>query len=110
MKLDVAFAEAYRNKIHDYVNKGYARKLTSQELEMRKENEWYLPHFAVVNQNKPNKIRVVFDAAAKSNGISLNDMLLPGPDLYSSIISVIWKFRQQKIAFSGDVKEMFLQI
>lgn len=28
-----------------------------------------------------------------------------GPDLYNSIIGVIWKFRIARSAFSGDVKE-----
>lgn len=110
MRQNGTFAEAYKDKIHDYLNKGYAKRLSSEELRIRKKNEWYLPHFAVVNPHKPDKIRVVFDAAAKSNNISLNDMLLAGPDLYNSIISVIWKFRIERIAFSGDVKEMFLQI
>lgn len=48
--------------------------------------------------------------AAKSQGISLNDMLLTGPDMYNSIIEILWKFRERKIAFSADIKEMFLRI
>lgn len=36
-------------------------------------------------QQKPNKIRIVFDGAAKTNGVSLGLLLLQGPDRLSSI-------------------------
>jgi len=37
------------------------------------ELQWYLPHHAVQNVNKPGKIRVVFDCLAKYGGTSLNE-------------------------------------
>ena len=36
---------------------------------------WYLPYFFVTNPNKPDKIRVVFDAAARFKGVSYNSLL-----------------------------------
>ena len=78
-------------------------------LESQKKT-WFLPHFAVQNPNKPGKIRVVFNAAAKSHGVSLNDHLLKGPDLYNTLVGVLCKFRERAIGFGGDIKEMFLQI
>ena len=38
-----------------------------------------MPHHYVLEPNKPSKIRVVFDAAAKHNNILLNEKLLKGP-------------------------------
>lgn len=50
----------------------------------------YLPHFAVTNPNKSD-IRIVFDAATKINGVSLNDALLTGPDLNKSFVVIFVK-------------------
>ena len=71
----------YKSVIQDYVDTGYARKLSPEEAEERSSKTWYLPHHPVLNPNKPVKVRVVFDAAGKYQGTSLNDNLLQGPDL-----------------------------
>ena len=65
---DPALATAYTVTIEDYVGDGYARKLLPTELTEKHEREWYFPHHAVTSQNKPGKVRVVFDAAARSGG------------------------------------------
>jgi len=109
MDMDEDFAVQYCQKIEEYVQKGYAVQLTDSEVQSRP-TKWFLPHFAVKNDNKPGKIRFVFDAAAKSNGISLNDMLLPGPDMLVPLTNVLFKFRTNEIAIGGDIKEMFHQV
>jgi len=70
---DPGLEATYRAVIDDYVIKGYARKLTPEEAAKNSNITWYLPHHPVFNVNKPQKCRVVFDAAAKFNGTSLND-------------------------------------
>ena len=62
------------------------------------------------NPNKPGKVRLIWDAAAKAHGTSLNDMLLKGPDELSSLLGVLFRFRLYAVAACADVKEMFLQI
>ena len=88
----------YRAVIEEYVNKGYARKLNPEEVATRSRITWYLSHHPVYNGNKPNKCRVVFDAAAKSDGISLNDQLYQGPDLANSLTGALIRFRQEEIS------------
>ena len=107
---DDNLAQLYKKKIADYVQKGYCRKLTDVEAATTTPKTWYLPHFAVTNANKPGKIRLVFDAAAKSGGTSLNDALLAGPDLLMPLTRVLYTFRERPIAFGGDIREMFHQV
>lgn len=110
MKREPELAAILRAKIEDYKQKGYIRKLTSEELQARQERIWYLPLFPVFNANKPGKVRVVWDAAAKTNGVSLNSVLLKGPDLLTPLDYVLYRFREFRIGLSGDVREMYLQM
>lgn len=65
---------------------------------------WYLPNFVIVNKNKNCKTQMVFDAAAKTKGKSLNDELLKGPSLQlKSIINIIMHFRQSIVALSMEL-------
>ena len=68
---------------------------------------WYLPHFGVYHPKKKDKIRVVFDSAAESNGVSLNKLLLSGPDLTNNLLGVLLRFRQDPVALVGDIEQMF---
>ncbi|XP_055632506.1 uncharacterized protein LOC129772981 [Toxorhynchites rutilus septentrionalis] len=94
----------------DYVAKGYVRKLTKEDLQQPHKRVWYLPVFPVRNPNKPSKLRLVWDAAATSHGISLNDLLLKGPDQLASLLSILIHFREFKVAVCGDIREMYLQV
>lgn len=56
----------------------------------------------VINVNKPVKVLVVFDCAAQYIGTSLNSQLLH-PDLTNSLVGVVIRFRQEKVAMASDV-------
>ncbi|XP_052750081.1 uncharacterized protein LOC128200500 [Galleria mellonella] len=79
----------YEQQIDTLLKNGYAEVAPPRSSQ----RVWYLPHFAVINPQKPGKLRIVHDAAAKTKGISLNDMLLPGPDLLQSLPGVLMRFR-----------------
>ena len=93
----------------DCVAKGYARKLTKDEVGTISNTTWYLPHHPVTNPNKPGKVRVVFDAAARFVGTSLNEQLVRGPTLTNDLTGVLVRFREDEIAFSADIECMFYQ-
>lgn len=68
---------------------------------------WYLPSFGIYHPQKPGKIRIVFDSSAQYNNISLNQVLLKGPDLNNSLIGVIIRFRSDSYAVMADIEQMF---
>ena len=100
----------YTDTIHDYINKGQATKLTPENAKLTSKITNYIPYHAVFNINKPSKSRVVFDAAAKYRGSSLSENLLKGPDLLSSLIGIILRFRINEFAVIRDIDQMFHQV
>ena len=104
------FYEDYVNFMNDIIRKGFARKVPEDRVPAKSGQLWYIPHHGEYHPWKPNKIRVVFDCSARFGGTSLNDQLLQEPDLTSCLVSVLSRFRQQPIAFMGDIDAMFHQV
>jgi len=71
----------------------------------------YLPHHAVVRQDKKTmKLRVVYDASAKSTDPSLNDCLYTGPKFDQKIMDILLRFRTVKVVLTADIERAFLMI
>ena len=106
-----AVGERYAAVMNEYIALGHAKEMTaSEEVNEIIGKTWWLPYHAVINPNKPGKVRVVFDAAAKFHGVSLNEAFLKGSDLLTSLVRVLIRFRQFPIAVSADIVKMFHQV
>ena len=100
----------YTETMNDYIAKGYARQLSKSEVKGTTPKTNYLPHHRVTNINKPNRLRVAFDAAATYAGTSLNQNLLKGRDFLSNLIGVLMRFREGQFAIMGDIEAVFHQV
>ncbi|XP_055585033.1 uncharacterized protein LOC129737892 [Uranotaenia lowii] len=108
---DPQLKQIVQDQVNDYVQKGYAHIATDDELKYTDpEKVWYLPLGVVRNPKKPEKVRLIWDASAKVNGVCFNDMLLKGPAMLTSLHTILLRFRQRNIGVSGDIKEMFHQV
>ena len=68
----------------------------------------YLPHHAVIKHDKSTiKVKVVYDASAKTNGPYC---LYSGPSLHRRIFDILVRFRTYPIALVADVEKAFLMI
>jgi hypothetical protein len=91
------------------VKKGYLKPLGT--VEDAPKDGFYIPVFPVRDENRQTtKVRMVLDCAAKFEGVSLNDAILPGPKLIKELVDVLLRFRRYQFAITGDISEMFLQI
>ena len=105
---DSSLHQRYTETVNDYIAKGCAKEVNNMDANLKR--VWYLPHHPVINVNKPEKLRVVFDCAAKYEGISLNSQILQGPDLINSLVGVVIRFRQEQVALAADIEAMFHQV
>ena len=71
----------------------------------------YLPHHAVIRHDRDTtKVRVVYDASARSSGPSLNDCLYTGPKFNQTIPDILLRFRTHRVALTADIEKAFLMI
>ena len=104
------FKEDYVAFMTKILQENYAEEVPEESVDRADGRVWYIPHHGVYNPHKADKIRVVFDCAARYGDISLNDVLLQGPDLTSSLLGVLLRFRSEPVAFMADVRAMFYQV
>ena len=101
--------QQYASVLASHLEKGYVTECSSEANDIN--GQWLLPHFPVVRSDKETtKVRVVFDAAAKYQGQSLNDQMHAGPKLQQDLVEVLLRFCLEPVAIVGDIAEMFLQV
>ena len=105
---DEEYAVAYKATIKDYFDAGHLRPVTDNNVD----SICYLPHHGVIKQSSTStKLRVVFDASAKtSSGHSLNSILGNGPRLQEDLFSILTRFRTYPVAITADIEKMYRQI
>jgi hypothetical protein len=89
---DTNLYHKYCAGIQDLLTKGYSEEVPVQDISRDDGAVWYLPHHPVFHPIK-DKLRIVFDCAAKYTGSSLNDHVLKGPDLMN--ILPLWPTLKQ---------------
>lgn len=99
----------YDTVIEEYKSLGHMSKVKTYDSSIP---TYYLPHHAVFKpESKTTKLRVVFNASsASSNGISLNNILYPGPILQSDLTILALRWRLFRYVFNADIEKMYRQI
>jgi len=105
---DPALLVEYDQQIQKFVKLGFLSEVTPSENDV----EYYPPHLAVIRPDKiSHRLRIVFDASAKSKGgLSLNDCVEVGDNLYPDMLAILLRFCWSPIAWIGDITKAFLQM
>ena len=108
MVQDEKFKTLYQEFLTEYEELGHMQEVS--DLSEEKLN--FLPHHGVLRPDSSStKLRVVFDAsAATSTGVSLNDLMPPGPTIQPTLFHILLDFRFHKVGLSGDIPKMYRQI
>ena len=82
-----------------------------QELEEYKGPIHYISHHEVLRpESKSTPVRIVFNSSAIFRGHRLNDYWKEGPDLLNDLFGVVLRFRENEVAFIGDISKMYHRI
>ena len=110
LRQDAQLLSEYDTVIRDQLDKGVVEFVTDSSV-VDGDRIHYLPHHCVIRQDKDaSKLRIVYDASARSTGPSLNDCLYTGPKFGQSIFDIILRFCIHKVALVGDIEKAFLMI
>lgn len=99
----------YSAFMNEYKDLGHMVKISPSEIQ---EQHYFIPHHAVLNPgSSTTKLRVVFDASAKtSTNVSLNEILANGPILQDDLFSIMVRFRTHTYVISADITKMYRQV
>ena len=98
--------------IHDQIDRKIVEVVTDTDMKPESNQKvHYLPHHAVIRCDKETtKLRVIYDASARSGGPSLNDCLYTGPKFNQKILDILLRFRSYRVALTADIEKAFLMI
>lgn len=104
--------QTFATVMNEYFELEHAEPLPPADLEKPTNEIFYLLMHAVRKEHSTTtKVRVVFDASAKSSsGTSVNDILLVGPTIHPPLIDVLLRFRSHRVALTADVSKMYRAI
>ena len=106
LKHDPTLLKEYDDTIQDQLAKGITELVPCGGMTMNRVH--YVPHHAVVRSDKATtKLCVVYDASAKSAGLSLNECLYKGPKFQQLTPDLLVRFRSYNVALTADVEKVF---
>ncbi|XP_049284724.1 uncharacterized protein LOC125764469 [Anopheles funestus] len=99
----------YRKFMREYLELGHMAVVPAGELHKVR---YVIPHSCVIKPDSTTtKLRVVFDASAKSSsGISLNDLQAIGPVIQPDLLHIWLYFRTQTVVVTADIAKMYRQV
>lgn len=104
---NATFKSEYIAVMAEYIRLGHMSILKGVN-----DDGYYMPHHAVIKEaSTTTKVRVVFDASAKTNnGASLNDVLMVGPTIQAKLLSHLLRIRIYRHVVIADIEKMYRQV
>lgn len=103
---DPVWKEAYTRQVHEMVGRGAAVKLTKDVMDSW--NCGWVSHLTALNPHSvTTPVRLVWNSSQEFRGVSMNSILLKGPDVLNPIRAVLLRFQEGEHAAIGDITKMY---
>ncbi|XP_055910706.1 uncharacterized protein LOC129945071 [Eupeodes corollae] len=98
----------YKQFIEEYLQLGHMQEVSLSQIA---KPYYFLPHHCIQKpDSSTTKLRVVFDASAKtSTNLSLYDILSTGPTIQDDVFSMLLRFRMPRYVFTTDIEKIYRQ-
>ena len=100
--------DEYSKFVQNMLDQGYAERVPPKQ-DGEEGKIWYITHHPVFHKQK-KKLRVVFNCSLSFHNQSLNDHLLPGPNLVTGLVGILLRFREGRFAMTADIEKMYYQV
>ena len=105
---DQGYQAMYQDQIKDMITRGVAAKLTPEEIKAYDGPIHYISHHEVLKpDSQSTPCRIVFNSSASFNSHVLNDYWAKGPDLINNLLGILIRFRENRVAVTGDINKMY---
>ena len=103
--------EEYRKQFRDFVSRGIFKEISEKEYMEYAGPVSYISHHEVFKEDSASTpVRIVLNSSLKFNGISINDIMMKGPNSLSNLFAIQLRFRTQPCALVGDIQKMYNSI
>ena len=104
-------AAAYDLQMIEMNHLQFSRRLTEKEAREYSGPVHFISHHEVLRpESKSTPVRIVFNSSAVFQGHKLNEYWMKGPDLLNDLFGVVLRFRENQVAFLGDISKMYHRI
>ena len=98
----------YQKQMDEMISRGVTTKVSPEEVKAYDGPIHYISHHEVVNpDSQSTPFRIVFNSSASFKGHILNDYWAKGPDLINNLLGILMRFRENKVAVTGDISKMY---
>jgi len=99
----------YVERMQSILDAGYAEEVPKMKLSLQV--VYGICHITVwLMKGSLVKSCVIFYFAAVHKGLSLNQVLIQGPDLVNNLVGVLLRIRRESVASIADIESMFQQV
>ena len=104
-------AAAYDLQMIEMNHLQFSRRLTEKEAREYSGPVHFISHHEILRpESKSTPVRIVFNSSAVFQGHKLNEYWMKGPDLLNDLFGVVLRFRENQVAFLGDISKMYHRI
>ena len=111
LKRNKTDCERYCEQFNSFIKRVIFKEIEEDELNAYQGPISYISHHEVFKEDSASTpIRIVVNSSLKFKGISLNDILMKGPNSLNDLFAVQLRFRTYPCALVGDIEKMYHSI